>query len=291
MASHSWEDPARWGGAAPPPPARIGDPDDDINSDEDETISPMSVGGRLVEIILNHWLSGRLSAAQTCELCWFAKEAGVQEAKPYALGPGSSSGHYNRKLKRAAGHSSTRDLYDMDVPGHWKHDAERTVHVVPTLPLHEQVARSLEQEPGTMTMLAERRARGDLPPVYLNHDVVQRNPGAPVVPLAMCLDAVPYAIKDSAIGWWGVNVLTGRRYLYGLLRKRQVCRCGCKGWCSYYPMLEMTAWPLRALAQGAMPAARHNGEAWRPSDVERAGKAGLAIPICAVLYVKPDWAE
>ena len=189
------------------------------------------------------------------------KEAGIECAGAYALRPGSASqGHYSRKLKRTMGYDDCKEIYELDIPGHRKHDLERTSHATATLPLHEQVAKHLETDVGTLTALAERIAADDLPEVYKNHEVVLANPDKQVVPLALFVDAVPYAANDSCLGWWCVSLLTGRRFLYGVQRKRYVCRCGCKGWCSYHPMLEFTSWSVRALAAGRMPDCRHNNE-------------------------------
>ena len=179
----------------------------------------------------------------------------------------------------------------VDVPGHSKHDLHRTSHSVATLPFHEQIATAIQKEPGTYTLLADRKAKRDLPPVYWNHKVVRDHPDEPVIPLALFMDAVPYSITDSVLGLRCVNLLSGRHFLYGVLRKKNVCRCGCKGWCSYRPMFPMATWSVRALANVAYPAARHDNNNWRLSDRPKEANANKPLPRCAVLYLKGDWAE
>ena len=143
-----------------------------------------------------------------------------------------------------------------------------------------------------LTRLREKKNSGDLPRIYLQHPVVTANPNEPVIPLALFVDAVPYAQNDSVLGWWGLNLLTGQRYLYGILRKRVMCRCGCKGWCGYHVLLRYTTWCLQALANRMWPHTRHDGQAWRSSDSVRRTKAGASIAYrCCCLFFKGDWAE
>ena len=142
MASHSWERPERlhsWEARG----------DDDVGDfwgecSDDEPEEPDTPGQRLVGVVVEHWLSGRLSAAQACELCYWAKHAGIGEAKPFALRPGAPTGHYGRKIKSALGHAQSPDLYMVDVPGHSKHDLHRTSHSVATLPFHEHIATAIQ---------------------------------------------------------------------------------------------------------------------------------------------------
>ncbi len=292
MSSHSWEsyeDPVHaWDSDGP----------DDAGgfwgevSDDDFAEEPVTPGQQLVSRLLEHMLYSRLSSTQCCELMYGAKQAGVAEAKPYSLKPGSSTGHAARKLKAALGHNVSTDLYEAGVPGHSRHDLERTSHLVSFMPLHEQIARSMEQDVGTLTKLIALKASGDLPPIYTQHKVVTDHPDEPVLPIAIFMDAVPYSQTDSVLGCWGLNVLSGERFLFGVLRKRNACRCGCKGWCSYDVLFRIARWSLEALAKKAWPTSRHTGEPWLPSDSARADLVGQPFPVrCACLYIKGDWAE
>jgi hypothetical protein len=160
------------------------------------------------------------------------------------------------------------------------------------LPLHEQIAKSLSDNPGSLTKLAELKASGDLPRAYVEHPVVCANPNEPVIPIAMFMDAVPYTHTDSVLGCWGLNVLTNERFLFGVIRKRNLCRCGCKGWCTYNIVFQLAAWSFEALAKNVWPSERHTGDIWLPSDSKRASMAGQPLAhICACMYVKGDWAE
>jgi hypothetical protein len=293
MAAHSWETAATahsW--------SHLDDPDEvggfwgECSDDDFESETPDTPGSKLVSLLLEHMLHSRISSLQCCTLMHWAEKAGVTEAKAYATQPNTSGGHASRKLRAALGHVACTDLYEADVPGHSRHDLERTTHVVSFLPMHEQIAKSLRDTPGSLTKLAELKATGDLPRAYVEHPVVLGNPDEPVIPIAIFMDAVPYSHTDSVLGCWGLNVLTGERFLFAVVRKRNICRCGCKGWCTYHVVFEVAAWSLSALAKKEWPHERHTGDPWLPSDTKRASMAGEPLPHrCACIYVKGDWAE
>ena len=290
MSWHSWEhlssqaaspvtdDEQRWGS---------GDSDDE--GDEARSVDP---GEQFVMCLLGHYMNGRVSAQQCCTLMFWAEKAGIQAAAPYALPPSSCSGHGARKLNKVLGHKYSPDLYEAELAGHHRRDLDRTMHVTSFLPLHEQVADAMETDDSAFDRLAELKAAGDLPPVYTQHPVVVGNPDMPVLPYAIFMDAVPYSNTDSVLGLWGVDLLTQRRFLFGTLRKRHLCRCGCKGWCTYYVVHLIAAWSVEAMAAGKWPAQRHDGSDFTFSDRHRARRAGQPFRTkVAVLYLKGDWAE
>ena len=103
-ARHSWEAPHRlhsWDRRAPAGDIEAGDSDE---SDIEEFDTP---GRKLVDMLLSLMLLSTLSAQQCCVLMYYAFQAGVSEAKPYALRPGSPSGHYARKSRKTLGHVGT----------------------------------------------------------------------------------------------------------------------------------------------------------------------------------------
>jgi len=166
------------------------------------------------------------------------------------------------------------------------------VHSIYGLPCHEQLSKDLDEDAPLRSKLAELLRDRSLPPVYYDHPVVRRHRGRPVLPLALYLDAVPWSQTDSVLGFWLVCLISGRRYLYAMLRKQHACRCGCKGWCSLDPIFKFSKWSIEALANGIFPSARHDGSEWRPTDAARRGRAGQPMKLaCACLYIKGDWSE
>lgn len=292
--AHSWERlSGRWrqmdGGSGDAEPGGADSPSGE-GSTSDDGGDPS--GATLVSLLLDHYLHSRLSAQQVCTLMHYAAGAGVSAAARYALSPSAPSGHASRKLRNVLGHSRDNGLYEAEVPGHGRHDVERSSHSVSFLPFHEQLAEELHDPSDARRRLLKLKAEGALPPAYLEHPVVRQHPDQTVLPVAIFIDAVPYSLTDSVLGIWGVDVLSGRRFLCGAFRKRNMCRCGCKGWCSYYALFSVATWSIEALAAGTWPRRRHDGRDWLASDSMRQSKAGSALPFTAAcLYIKGDWAE
>ena len=134
-----------------------------------------------------------------------------------------------------------------------------------------------------------------LPPTYYDHPVYRANSaGPPPIPLGLFIDAVPYSHKDSVIGFWMHNVFTGERYLWLVLRKSQLCRCGCRGWCTCYSMFNFAAWSIQCMGNGRSPSGRHDGSEWHSPgfDEVRAHLGGAALKHkYLMLYIKGDWAK
>ena len=287
-AARAWEERAR---RREPLDDQLGDWGECTDSDDED--APVEPADELVRELLGLLMYGTLSAHKFCVLMFWLKEMGVKQAKPYAVRPGSNSGAYNRRIRRALGWDTRRDWYELDVPGHSRHDLQRTLHTVPVIPFQEQLERQFTADSDfCKSRLMEMRREDKLPPRYWRHPVVQEHPQELVLPIALYLDGVPYSQTDSVIGWWCQNLISGDRIMYGLLRKRNTCQCGCRGWCSFFQFFNFTAWGIACLGDKQHALERHDKTPWRVSDSQREAKAGGEIIIrCACLYLKGDWAE
>jgi hypothetical protein len=292
-SSHSWEHPLHswetedddhldgWGGEC---------------SDDDVEEEPTTPGGELVVYMFGLLMAGTLNSQQFCIAMHYANLGGIAEARPYAFPPGKSSGHYARHLLPFLGSAEERaGLYELDVPGHRKTELSRTVHKVQVMPPHEVLAEAM-QAPAYIAKVEEFLASNPMPPAYENHVVVRSaraaDPAAVVVPLCLYMDAVPYSQTDSVLGVWIECLATSRRWLCAVFRKRHVCKCGCKGWCSYYPLFAWLDWSMQAVSRGLWPTNRHDGSEWKPSDQSRSSRCGDRMPCRgAIVFVKGDWAE
>ena len=88
------------------------------------------------------------------------------------------------------------------------------------------------------------------------------------------------------------NLISGERHLVCAVRKSHMCRCGCRGWCTLYPIFCNLRWSFLALARGTFPDNRDDREQWAPNDSLRASLAGLPMALRgALLQVRGDWAE
>jgi hypothetical protein len=114
----------------------------------------------------------------------------------------------------------------------------------------------------------------------------------PLYPMALYLDGVVFQKRDSTLGFWLYNLLTGTRQLFAVLKKSQLCKCGCRGWCTLYNVFSFLRWDLEHLLKGVSASSRHDGGPWRASDEKRQASAGMIMLMRGlVLFVKGDWAE
>jgi hypothetical protein len=135
----------------------------------------------------------------------------------------------------------------------------------------------------------------DLPDSYWDHAAVvaSQAAGEPLpLPLSLYIDGVPFTKHESFLGFWILNVASGVRRVVALLRKGDLCRCGCRGWCSIFPIWQFLTWSLSSLAQGVFPSARHDAAPWPETDAARQLVAGKPLGFRAVVvFVKGDWLE
>jgi len=294
-SSHDWDRPSHDWDHEPPgaPNHEDGWGGDYSGSDSEEEASTPAT--EFVHFMVSLLLARTLNGRQFCVAMYWAGRAGLECAKPYGFGPGKSSGHYARHLKPLLGSpEQVSRLYEVDVPGHRKLDLSRTVHHTPTIPPHEAVAEAMTPE--YIQEAREAMASDHMPPAYEEHPVVQAaraaDPSAFIFAFALFMDGVPYSISDSVLGVWLECLLTGRRWLCAIFRKRNACQCGCRGWCSFYPLFRMLRWSLEALAAGIWPRRRHDHRLWLPSDNWRRERADERMPHRgAVVYIKGDWCE
>lgn len=264
---------------------------DDSASDGD--VPPQQAGEEFADLLVRLRLQGTLSAKQACVLAHWATLAGaVGPATQFAARPSLPTGHYQRRLDAYLGiDSRDSSFYMLDVPGHDKAQADRTVHHLETRPPHEALAREVEAEPQLLERVAAAAAAGDWAASYARHPVVLAAEGAPVLPLALYIDGVPFTVQDSFLGFWVYNLLSMRRHLVAVVRKSQLCACGCRKWCSIWVVLEWLRWSFSALATGAHPTRRHDGSPWTPADGAREAAAGTPLVRGALVLLKGDWSE
>jgi hypothetical protein len=208
--------------------------------------------------------------------------------------PNTSSGNFQKHLDLILGRDeSDAKLYKLDMPGRSKYDVNRTKTSIFVIPPHESLQAELDHD----AMLAKLQScvyeSSDWAPQYFSSSVVENAPPEVrrrMIPLSIYLDKVPYTTTDSFLGVFVCNLLSGMRHLSAIIRASDICPCGCRGWCSLFPIFLFLYWSLVALKLGIYPSTRHDreqfGEAWRMD------LAGVALPLAGVLiYIKGDWAE
>jgi hypothetical protein len=269
----------------------------DLDADDPYMLGQIDSGSEFFELLVELKMSALpLSAKQCCILSWWASRAGARgQAGDLALHPNSKGGNFSKRFDKHVGVASTSTYYDVPVPGHRRCSASRSVDQIPTRPPHEGLSEEFEHVGADKMhqLLIEADRDNRLPPCYYDHAVVKENPPNTVYPVIVYVDAVPFTRTDGAIGFYLYSLLTGVRILCAVLRKIELCECGCKGWCSLYQIFLMLFWSFKAMRYGRWPNARHDHGQFRcDSDEHRIAKQGTALnhKACLVL-VKADGAE
>jgi len=240
-------------------------------------------------------VSGTLSAKQTTVLAWWAAKAGATgPARDLGVRPDQQSGQYSSRFDRWANcGTQSLDLYDIECGRHLKFEAGRRWDTLPCRAPHEAFGEELLQNEGLVSELDAAISERRLPPCYFEHEAVRSAPGGGRLhPFCLYLDAVPYTRGESVLGVFVYFVLSQKRHLVFCIRKSEMCKCGCRGQCSLFPLFAMLSWSCKAMLSGKYPTERHDAKEWKSSDAARATWAGRDLGFRAIcLFIKADWAE
>ena len=200
-----------------------------------------------------------------------------------------NTGRYSDHFDRATGMSLQNESFaTIDCPMFSQGEGIRITRPLTVLPpqltLEDEVGARENWDSELSSFVA------DMPPVYDEHPVVLRSATKPI-PLAIYFDGVQYATRNSLIGFWCVNLVSGRRHLVCSIRKGSLCRCGCHGWCTLWPIFDFLRWATRVLSWGRHAAIRCDGQDFLPGEINLKIRANLNCPLAAVIYLKADLAE
>lgn len=267
--------------------------DDDADAPYPRCLGNVEAGDMMLQILLELRWKNRLSARGVCIIAWCAKQGGMAGGiREFALHPNAQSGHFQRKLDKELGISPDATLYDVLVPSFTKWEKERFVAPIPFCAVHEVIEDEVRHAPDQFAKLQKMLDEDELPLAYLDHPVVRAAPPATVLPLSIYIDGLPITKTDGVIGFHVKNLVTGARHICGTLRKSRLCKCGCRGWCSIFPVLCFMEYCCWAMIDKVMPAGRHDHLAWRLTDAAREMASGAALSFCAIVVkIAGDWSE
>ena len=213
-----------------------------------------------------------LSAKQACVLAFWAAKAGAC-GEVYAMGvrPDQEAGEYSKRYDKWSGvNIHAQSHYPLWLGLSMRHDAGRFWGPLHSRPPHEALKEELQRWSKPSESLRAALTNDDLPPKYWDHEFVQAAPAGELAhPFSLYLDGVPFSRHDSVLGIWAQLLFSQERHLLFVLRKSEMCACGCGGWCSLHPIMSMLSWSLAALGKGEWPAQRHDGQAWQDADLAR----------------------
>ena len=203
-------------------------------------------------IFLKH--SHVLSAQQRCLTAhWIAQihpERGFLSRLAYP--PGRQTGKYSAHLDTVLEKPRYDErYYDLMLPQHRRSDATRVNESISVVPIHEALVREFEENIHASIEHLDRLE--ELPASYHTHPVVLEAPYDTVVhALVLFVDGLPFTRHDGCISFFFYSVFTKRRHLVVSLRKQDMCRCGCRGWCSLFYVFKFLCWTSEALKSGEL---------------------------------------
>ena len=259
-----------------------------------------SPGYQLIWFLLGLLAKCTLNAKDFCIICYWAARAGAAgDCSVYGKAPGRQTGAYQRHLdKLLPARPVEGAYYRLSVPQSTRQGLNRVSREIPVVIPYEALTREFEVTPALREGIDERTRDRDWEKAYNEHPSVKRaieRRSALPEPLALYLDGIRFTRQTSAgrvdtmLLFTIYSLTTCRRHLIAAVRKSAFCKCGCKGWCTIYPILLFIAWAIAAMDAGRRPATRHDGSPWEGVWAEIAGSA---LPFQAVLLdVKGDWAE
>ena len=211
----------------------------------------------------------------------FMRQAGSDAAAAvHDLESTGGGGNAAKKLSTVFGVKAEREfLYQVQVPLSTD-DGVRQMHWVPICLPHEDAARAL-YVPGTEKLYMRHVTEpNEITPDFASHLVVQRTEKGleGCVPFKVFIDAAGFTKADSFIGWFAGSIYSDQSFCCALLRKADLCRCGCRGQHSIQAVEQALAWSFVWGAQGVWPIERHDKREWMfPRDGRRAAMGGQQL--------------
>ena len=258
-------------------------------------MSRKEMGEALAEMLMRIKYQHRpLYAKDVCILAYLAHGAGATgPVEKLRFRPDAPSGHFQRHLDSVLavpGASEFTQPVEMPVHAGWG-DGARIMERRPMVPFHEELSKQLADDPRIFDKLASMHELKKLPPSYYDSPVVIKY-GRRTFPFVLYLDGIVFAKRDSLLGFFVYNLVTGKRICICVLRKSELCKCGCRGWCTLFVVFCHIRASIDAAAEGRRPHRRFDGSAFWDMEEHRTDLAGLVLEahVC-MLVLKGDWAE
>ena len=220
------------------------------------------------------YISEQISSRDICDMAHRHTVSGGCGLEDIALVPDPKIQNHNAHLKLVLGNElGNADLTYVEAPMFDKRVCGRTKVMVPIIRPSEALseyflghanacAADLLREPLEGVPPVDFDA---LPPAQRDHIVVKRALAAGVHPtrirrLGIFMDAAGF-IKNESFEDLFINDLdTGQRWLVAVVRKQEMCQCGCRGFCTYWPIHDALLNDLQSAADGRWSVVTHMQE-------------------------------
>ena len=223
-----------------------------------------------------------------------------------ALIPDPSNNHHNEHVKLILGKKlGNTDLTYVETPMYDKKACCRTKVMVPIVRPSEAVSEYFLGHTGACGVNDHTEELPDvphvdmasLPPAQRDHDVVKHALANGTHPtrirrLGIFMDAVGFTQSESFEGLFVNDLDTGMRWLVAVLRKAEMCKCGCRGFCTFWPLHDALLNDLQFAADGKWGVVSHLREPFLEGTVahKRAGSPmGLVLAVTEIRADMPGY--
>ncbi len=223
-------------------------------------IEEFDSGLGLRRYLLSGFKRAVFTAKDVCSLAHHARNGGCYGVSDLALDPSQTGGHFYEHLQRTLPLKSADCFYTARIPL-W--DSTSQTRVLEDFPMHlpHQIFSEIyKSKPALFDPV--NIDFSELPPLWLEHPVFAAQ-GDKAIPISLYSDGVPHSKTDSFYAYYFKFVHDSERFMICSVRRIDVCRCGCRGMCTFGAIGRILSWSLNTLASGHWPETDHAGNPLR----------------------------
>jgi len=224
---------------------------------QEEPLVLSPAAARLRDEFQELYNSGAVRAPTLVKLAWHIREAGDQApaaVRDLAIDPSTPGYIANsaRLLHNRFGYSrQEQHLYRLPVPVDTLDGRRMTMF--PIIPPHEAIAAAYANNPAEF-LVGDR----DVPPDFVLHPLTRAYGTNNTFPLQIFVDAAGFTKKDSFVSFLMSSIYPGaRRFCLAVVRKAELCSCGCRGLHTLDPIEAALVWGFRAGRVAHVSTRRH----------------------------------
>ena len=201
--------------------------------------SEIAMGDKLLEFLERKVLSGQLTAVDMCVVAHYVTGSGGKGLEDFDMDPATAEKHASEHCELILGKKFKKtNLRNLEVPAYTKKGCMRTkMNIAVRLP-----SVILAEKYDDLNHVEPAGADPSILSIYGSHPVVKKGletgiHWSRILALALYWDGVKYTSRDSFVGIFMTDYRTMEPALLALWRKSDVCNCGCRGWCTIFPIL------------------------------------------------------
>ena len=245
-------------------------------------------GKKLRFFLLEKYLLGKLVAEDLTRIAYMHTKSGGCGLEDLSLDPSRCSGWAEHVDKLVTKEAAVPQLYEAKLPMFNKRSCGReegsTMLYLPSVAIAKQV-----EEDGAPDLKPEL-----LTPAFLEHPVVRRETAKGTMlnrirPVALYWDGVTDNKKQTFVAMFAHDLQADVKHLVFIIRKQQLCKCGCRGWCSMWALLDVVRWDLNNASVNVYPSCKHDGREFEEGSFWHGRRGEPLGCVLAVVGLRGDW--